>query len=67
MSSDFEISSMRFSIGAVNTLVRRPDGSIFGDNTDAYGFEKLIARAGNSRFRQALSIASITGRGRMVQ
>ncbi len=32
-------------IGAVNTLVRRPDG-IWGDNTDAWGFEKLIARAG---------------------
>ena len=35
-------------IGAVNTLVRLPDGGIFGDNTDAYGFEKLIGRAGIS-------------------
>ena len=33
-------------IGAVNTLVRLPDGGILGENTDAYGFEKLIARAG---------------------
>ena len=33
-------------IGAVNTLVRRPDGSIYGENTDAYGFEKLIGKAG---------------------
>ncbi len=33
-------------IGAVNTLVRRPDGSIYGENTDAYGFEKLIGKTG---------------------
>lgn len=33
-------------IGAVNTLVRGADGAIYGDNTDAYGFEKLIERAG---------------------
>ena len=33
-------------IGAVNTLVRLPDGGIYGENTDAYGFEKLIGRAG---------------------
>ena len=33
-------------IGAVNTLVRLPDGGICGENTDAYGFEKLIGRAG---------------------
>ncbi len=31
-------------IGAVNTLVRLPDGGIYGENTDAYGFEKLIHR-----------------------
>ena len=33
-------------IGAVNTLVRLPDGGIYGENTDAYGFEKLVGRAG---------------------
>ena len=33
-------------IGAVNTLVRLPDGGIYGENTDAYGFEKLIGHAG---------------------
>ena len=26
------------ALGSVNTLVRRPDGSIFGDNTDFFGF-----------------------------
>ena len=28
--------------GSVNTLVRRADGSIFGDNTDMFGFECLL-------------------------
>lgn len=40
-----ELSERARRIGSVNTLVRRPDGSIFGDNTDAYGFEKLLYRA----------------------
>ena len=41
-----ELSPRARRIGAVNTLVRRPDGAIFGDNTDAYGFEKLIETKG---------------------
>ena len=34
------------AIGSVNTIVRRPDGTLFGDNTDAYGFRKMLARSG---------------------
>lgn len=41
-----ELSPRARRIGAVNTLVRRPDGTLFGDNTDAYGFEKLIETNG---------------------
>ena len=41
-----EVSERAKRIGSVNTLVRRSDGTIFGDNTDAYGFEKLLHRAG---------------------
>lgn len=33
-----ELSPAATAIGAVNTLVCREDGSIFGDNTDGYGF-----------------------------
>ena len=33
-------------IGCVNTLVVRPDGSLFGDNTDYYGFCCTLRRAG---------------------
>ncbi len=41
-----ELSETARLIGSVNTLRRRPDGSIFGDNTDAFGFEKLLEAAG---------------------
>lgn len=33
-------------IGCVNTLVRRPDGTLFGDNTDYYGFCTTLRRGG---------------------
>ena len=33
-------------IGSVNTIVKRSDGTLFGDNTDAYGFLCMARRAG---------------------
>ena len=41
-----ELSDTARAIGSVNTLVRRPDGSISGDNTDACGFETLVRISG---------------------
>lgn len=35
-------------IGCVNTIVRRIDGTLFGDNTDAYGMTVMANRAGIS-------------------
>ena len=37
-----ELSEIAAAIGSVNTLLRRADGTIYGDNTDAYGFETLL-------------------------
>ena len=37
---------MAAAIGSVNTLLRRPDGTLYGDNTDAFGFESLLRHAG---------------------
>ena len=39
-----ELSETAAAIGSVNTLLRRPDGTIFGDNTDAFGFETLLTQ-----------------------
>ena len=36
------------ALGSVNVLVRNGDGTITGDNTDAYGFEKLLEKTGVS-------------------
>lgn len=41
-----KLSQKAAALGSVNTLVRLPDGGLYGDNTDAYGFEKLLHRAG---------------------
>ena len=41
-----ELSDTARRIGSVNTIVRHPDGSLYGDNTDAYGFESLVKRSG---------------------
>jgi len=37
-----EISDIAKRIGAVNTVVKRADGTLFGDNTDYYGLMELI-------------------------
>lgn len=37
-----EISDIAKRIGAVNTVAKRADGTLFGDNTDYYGLKELI-------------------------
>ena len=37
-----EISADAKAIGSVNTIVKREDGSLFGDNTDAAGFSGML-------------------------
>ena len=39
------LSAAAAAIGSVNTLIKRPDGSLYGDNTDAAGFEGLLRRS----------------------
>ena len=41
-----EIGETASRIGSVNTIVRRPDGSLLGDNTDAYGFVRMAESIG---------------------
>ena len=43
-----ELSDAARSIGSVNTLVRRPDGTLYGDNTDYFGFAYMVKKSGVS-------------------
>ena len=43
-----EISPTARKMGAVNTIVRRPDGTLFGHNTDYFGFVSMVKRSGLS-------------------
>ena len=54
-----ELSPAAEAVGSVNTLVRRPDGTIFGDNTDAEGFRLTVLRSGAEiRGKKALVLGS---------
>ena len=54
-----ELSETARRIGSVNTMIRRPDGSLYGDNTDAYGFESLVKKSGiDVRGKKALVLGS---------
>ena len=41
-----QLTPVAQKMGAVNTIVRRQDGSLLGHNTDYYGFSSLLARSG---------------------
>lgn len=41
-----DLSDAARRIGAVNTILRRPDGSLWGHNTDYYGFSSMVQRTG---------------------
>ena len=41
-----ELSPIAERIGSVNTLIRRPDGTLFGDNTDVAGFTAMVRFSG---------------------
>ena len=54
-----ELSDTARAIGAVNTIVRRPDGTLWGCNTDAYGFSMLVQSSGAEvRGKKALVFGS---------
>ncbi|MDR1409752.1 MAG: shikimate kinase [Oscillospiraceae bacterium] len=53
-------------IGAVNTIVHRPDGSLFGDNTDYAGFIYSCTRAGIAFFGEKVLVLGDGGASRSV-
>ncbi|MBE0600706.1 MAG: shikimate kinase [Firmicutes bacterium] len=55
-----ELSDRAQRIGSVNTIVKRADGSLYGDNTDFFGFAALLEDTG---FDPAGKKAVILGSG----
>jgi len=54
-----ELSPGAQAIGSVNTILRRPDGSLYGENTDAAGFERMTQVSGiDVRGRKVLVLGS---------
>jgi len=41
-----ELSDKAKCLGAVNTVVKRPDGSLIGHNTDYFGFLSMVKKSG---------------------
>ncbi len=42
------LSDQAKRLGAVNTIVRKPDGSLIGHNTDYFGFSSMVEKTGLS-------------------
>ena len=52
------LSDIARRAGSVNTVLRQPDGSLFGDNTDYYGFVKLLGDTAALQAKKALVLGS---------
>lgn len=54
-----DISAIAQKMGAVNTIIRRPDGTLFGHNTDYQGFISMVKHSGISvRGKKVLVLGS---------
>ena len=53
-----EVSDLARNVGAINTLVRRPDGGWSGDNTDVYGVSQALREAGCTHVASSLVLGS---------
>jgi len=53
-----EVSDLAREVGAINTLVRGPDGGWSGDNTDVYGVSQALREAGCAHVASSLVLGS---------
>ena len=56
-----ELSPLAKRMGAVNTIVRIEDGSLFGHNTDYFGFRSMVQRSGISVFGKKVLVLGSGG------
>ncbi len=50
-------------LGAVNTIVKRPDGTLWGHNTDYFGFQKMLSISGLSVQNKKVLVLGSGGAG----
>ena len=62
-----ELSEAARRIGSVNTIVRRADGTLYGDNTDYDGFLWLLQRNGSVRSGEKALVLGTGGASLTVQ
>lgn len=54
-----ELSPVAKKMGAVNTIVRRADGALYGHNTDYFGFHYMVQKSGlNVKGKKVLVLGS---------
>ena len=61
-----ELSEAASIIGAVNTVVVREDGSLFGENTDGKGFIEALKNAGEDISGRTITILGAGGAARAI-
>lgn len=61
-----ELSPAAHKIGSVNTIVRRADGSLFGHNSDYFGFVSLVHHSGITVNGKKVLVLGSGGTSKMV-
>lgn len=62
-----EISPIAERLGSVNTIVRRADGSLYGHNTDYFGFASMVKHSGISVERKKCLVLGSGGTSNTVK
>lgn len=62
-----ELTPVAERLGAVNTIVRRPDGRLLGHNTDYFGFQSMAERSGVSFSEKKVLILGTGGAAVMAK
>lgn len=62
-----ELSAVAQKLGAVNTIVRKPDGKLIGHNTDYFGFASMLRRSGLSPKGKRVLVLGTGGASATVQ